>query len=97
MSPATPLPFKVAVVRNEPSKMYALIAAADESYPVRTDGPDASADAAYVVHAANAYPKLVAALKGTQRLLLTIQDRNNRADAIHDEIERLLLELGESK
>jgi hypothetical protein len=63
IKPATPLPWTVGIDRPAPTKMYALIEAADHSYPARADGPEASQDARYIAHAANAYPKLVEALR----------------------------------
>ena len=61
--PATPLPFSLEEVRPEPTHMYATIRGSDRTIPIRVSGPNASQDATYVVIAANAYPKLVEALR----------------------------------
>jgi hypothetical protein len=51
--------------------------------------PDVSVDAAYIAHAANAYPKLVAAL---DMAFSRLSDK-----AAREEIAALLLELGEKQ
>lgn len=65
----------------------------------REAAAQAEANAAYIVRAANAYPKLVEALRNCINLLYSVQDRVEGTGYIpwreSDNAEQLLTELGE--
>lgn len=73
MKPATPLPWSLDQIRPEPTHLYATVKGADRSIPIRIDGPDATTDGVYLVHACNNYPKLVEALRDSSMWLRIAQ------------------------
>lgn len=101
--PATPLPFKVAESDGDgplivtTHKVKVPIVGCAYHGDTDTDA-EAIQDAEYLVHAANAYPKLIAALKNAESFLAGFDDCDNPEDRPADLslIRALLRELGES-
>ena len=87
-TPATPLPWRVSPARP------AEVQQQSGTYSIGLMGMDGAANAAYIAHAANAYPRLVDALRGLIALDVVLgrefYDRQTVADA-----RALLRELGE--
>lgn len=91
-SPATSLPWETEKLRAPNGGTYYRCGIPDDSSPVAqifgtmNGGYEASKNADYIVHAANAYPKLVEALRDL------VERDNAKAEAM---AENLLRELGE--
>lgn len=102
--PATPLPWHFGpraaerIVYDE--KGWAIANAT--VYHGRADDGDAKANAAYIAHAANAYPKLVEALQGLFEQCAMVHKHwgegcnRRQADEAQKEALALLSELGET-
>jgi hypothetical protein len=81
--PATPLPWSTGpVMANDSFPLHGRIDAVGNVARGR--------DAAYIVHACNAYPELVAALRSSERQLSTL------GSAFAQDVRALLAKLGES-
>ena len=95
--PATPLPWKYGELSESVISLRGQLACS-----VDDCGADAAQNAAYIVHACNAYPELVAALReiqGYAGLLVPTKDSPDAAkrDHIMETIRDLLAKLGEDK
>ena len=105
-SPATSLPWVTEKLRAPNGGTYYRCGSESDSGPVvqvfgtMSGAYDAHANAAYIVHAANAYPKLVEALRETLRDRLTQANLHQLPPGIRSRLESaraLLRELGEAE
>jgi hypothetical protein len=94
-TPATPLPWKPWTKRIH----HEIYAANDQivAQVRQCEGPNGSThqDAAYIAHAANAYPKLVAALRLAANGLDTTGQTTKQSNDARNHARALLRELGE--
>lgn len=69
LSPASPLPFRVSTANSTPRLLLVDIRDAQDGPVCEFTGDDASdlSNARYLVHAANLYPELIAALRFAER------------------------------
>ena len=101
--PATPLPWHVGMKQAEQIVYDATGWAVANAtvYHGKAELPETKANAAYIVAAANAYPRLVEALRGTLGKLAAYIDTQGdpqyiyAAEKHHDDVLALLRELGE--
>ncbi len=89
-APATPLPWRIEPAAQQKPRVSIKVAHAVllSDHAPRMADVRLAQDAAYIAHAANAYPKLVEALK-------TELCACDEASAAHFQISSLLRELGE--
>lgn len=106
MNPATPLPWIVgrdSKTHNRPTRNWET-GIDNGDVPVAdacgASQAEAHQDAAYIVHACNAYPKLVAALREYVDVVASINDPNTFNVTVKDEghhARDLLIALGEAQ
>jgi hypothetical protein len=96
-SPATSLPWKL---KQDKAAPYSGIYTETGKQITHENGATSDENAAYIVHAANAYPKLVEALRETLRDRLTQANLHQLPPGIRARLESaraLLRELGEAE
>ena len=101
MKPATPLPWTISKYGqiSENGADEPLSVAGGVSVPSGTHNPQvvvAKQNAAFIVHACNAYPELVAALRAMKAAHADVADTEEQLQTRHDAFQ-LLASLGEDK